>query len=326
MSFLQHTLDSPINAEPHSVELDNGTRLEFLATGVLRVSPPAVAMHRVLISCGIHGNETAPMEIVDQLFSEIRSGELTVENELLFIIGNPSAANAAERFVEENLNRLFSGKHQQSTSLEAKRAAEIERFTTAFFDEGSEPRLHYDLHTAIRGSEFEKFAVYPYLHKRQWSQAQLGFLEQCGLEAVLLSNQPASTYSYFTSNTFGADSFTVELGKVRMFGDNDMSNFSAMIDGLRRVISGCEAFTTALKTIETFAVVEEVIKRTEAFKLHFEADAKNFTAFNKGALLASDEGYEYRTQQDGERFVFPISNVPPGQRAMLVVAPISLEG
>ena len=324
MSFLQHTLQDPIQAEPHSVTLDDGTRLSFLQTGVLRISPVTPGQHRVLISCGIHGNETAPMEIVEQLFQEIRQGELKVANELLFIIGNPPAANAAERFVEENLNRLFSGKHRDSDSQEAARAAQLEQYTREFFEQGDEARLHYDLHTAIRGSQFEKFAVYPYLHEQPWSMPQLGFLERSGIEAVLLSNQPSGTYSYYSSNCFGAHAFTVELGKVRRFGENDMNNFAAMINGLRGVISGVEEFSGQPAGIQTFAVVEEVIKRSEAFKLHIEDDAKNFTRFDKGVVLASDEGYEYRTQQDGERFVFPISNVPPGQRAMLVVAPISL--
>jgi len=321
MTFLKHTLESPLVGEPHSLTLDDGTQLAFLETGVLRVSPAKRGQHRVLISCGVHGNETAPMEIVDLLFKEIRGGDLKVANELLFVIGNPPAANKAERFIEENLNRLFSGMHQNSTSQEAKRAEQLRRF----FEEGEEHRLHYDLHTAIRGSQFEKFVVYPYLHNRSWSKTQLGFLERCGLQAVLLSNQPSGTYSYFTSHAFAADSFTVELGKVRKFGDNDMRKFTEIVDGLRDLIAGQERFESRNEKIEVFAVVKEVIKLSDAFKLHFAADAKNFTEYEKGVLLASDEGYEYRTQQDGERFVFPISNVPAGQRAMLMVAPTQID-
>ena len=324
MSFLQTTLANPVSAEPHSLTLHNGVNLKFLETGILRVSPAQRGGHRIVISCGIHGNETAPIEMVEQLFSEIKNGELRVANELLLIIGNPPAANQAERFIEENLNRLFSGKHQTSSTQEAKRAKLIEDQVTHFYQQGEEPRLHYDLHTAIRGSELEKFAVYPYLHDRDWSKAQIAFLERCGLEAILLSNKPAGTFSYFTSKQFGADSFTVELGKVRKFGDNNMNDFAEAMQGLRELISGQQDLSGELKNIQVFSVVEEVIKRSEAFKLHVADDAKNFTAFAKGSLLASDEGYEYRTKQDGERFVFPIINIPIGQRAMLVVAPTTL--
>lgn len=324
MNFLQHTLDNEFSAPPHSHDLNNGVKLEFLETGILRIRPVGKADYRVIISCGIHGNETAPIEMVNQLFNEITSGELAVQNELLLIIGNPPAANRAERFIDENLNRLFSSQYKNSSSQEARRAELIENYVSGFFAEGDEHRLHYDLHTAIRGSQFEKFAVYPHLHNRAWSKPQIAFLERCGLGAVLLSNQPSGTFSYYTSNSFGADSFTVELGKVEKFGDNDMSKFSDALQGMRDVISGQETFDQHAKNIQVFAVVEEVIKRSDKLKLHFASDAKNFTAFPKGSVLATDQDYEYRTQQDGERFVFPISNVPIGQRAMLVVAPTSI--
>ena len=324
MSFLKTTLDNPLSAEPHSLELDDGVRLEFLETGILQVTPASKGQYRIVISCGIHGNETAPIEMLEQLFSEIKSGALKAHNPLLLIIGNPPAANNASRFIDENLNRLFSGKHADSSSLEAQRAQVIEGYVAEFYSQGDESRLHYDLHTAIRGSEFEKFAVYPYLHDRIWSKPQIAFLEQCGLQAILLSNKPAGTFSYFTSNEFGADSFTVELGKVRKFGQNDMSKFEAALEGLRGLISGQQSFNDAPTNIQVFSVVEEVIKRSEHFKLHFPDDTKNFTAFAKGSVLASDIDYEYRTQQNGERFVFPITNVPIGQRAMLIVAPTTL--
>lgn len=324
MSFLEETLANELSAEAHSKALPDGTQLEFIDTGILRVRPNCSATHRVIISCGIHGNETAPIEMVEQLFQEILIGTLAVKTELLFIIGNPPAAKKAERFIDENLNRLFSAKHQHSSTLEAERARLLEKIVTDFFNEGTEPRLHYDLHTAIRGSEFKRFAVYPFLHERQWSKPQIAFLERCGLEAVLLSNQPAGTFSYFTSHSFKADSFTVELGKVHKFGDNNMANFEQAMQGLRELISGQEQFDAQPEKIQMFKVVEEVIKRSSEFKLHFLPDAKNFTAFPKGSVLASDRHYQYRTQQDGERFVFPIVNVPIGQRAMLVVAPTEI--
>ena len=328
MNFLKYCLDNELSAPTHTLDLDNGVRLEVLETGILRVHPNAQAadkpQYRVLISCGVHGNETAPIEMVETIFNEIKSSNLAVENELLLIIGNPPAINRAERFVDENLNRLFSGEHTGSDSQEAVRARLIEMHVEQFFSEGEEPRLHYDLHTAIRGSQFEKFAVYPYLHNRTWSKPQIAFLERCGLGAVLLSSQPSGTFSYYTSNRFGVDSFTIELGKVAKFGDNDMRKFSDAMQGLRDVISGRECFQAEAKSIKIFTVVEEVMKRSNELKFHFPEDAKNFTEFPKGSVLVSDQAYKYKTQCDGERFVFPIINVPVGQRAVLIVKPISI--
>lgn len=326
MAFLQHTLEHEFNAEPHSLELDSRVRMELLQAGVLRVSPAhSYGQYRVLISSGIHGNETAPMEIVDQLITEIKSGVLSVNNELLFVIGNPPAANKALRFIDENLNRLFSSEALDGqASYESRRATQLINYTRDFFEQGDQARLHYDLHTAIRGSYLEKFAVYPFLHERPRSEQQLGFLEACGLEAILLSNKPSKTYSYFTSTEFGADAFTVELGSVKPFGENDMSEFAKAIHGLRGLIAGEERFEKSTQHLQVFSVVEEVIKLSDDLRLHIPHDAKNFTQYSKGQLLASDGDYQYETQRDGERFVFPIANVPIGERAMLVVAPTKL--
>ncbi len=323
-AFLQTTLSRPDGAPAHHKTLDNGTRVEFLDTGILKVTCSGNASYRVVISAGVHGNETAPIEIVDTLVNEIMLGDLVVNNDVLFIIGNPPAVNAEARFIEENLNRLFAGKHLRSNTKEAVRAAKLEQAVGNFFEAGEQPRLHYDLHTAIRESQIEKFAVYPYLHSRDWSRSQLGFLEQCGIEATLLSSQPSGTFSYFSSHKYHADAFTIELGKVRKLGANDMRNFTAMTQGMRRLITGNELFQQRPSNITLFSVVEEVVKLTEAFKLNIKDKAKNFTEFKAGVVLATDEGYEYRTKQDGERFVFPISNVPCGQRAMLVIAPTEL--
>jgi len=325
MSFLKTTLANPDFLAASERILTDGTRLKVVDTGVLIVSPPQTARYRVVISSGVHGNETAPMEIVESLVSDIEHGKLRVKNELLFIIGNPPAVNAEARFIEENLNRLFSGKHKRTGTQEGLRAAKLERVVETFFHAGEQPRLHYDLHTAIRGSEIEKFAVYPFLHSRDWSRPQLGFLEQCGVQAVLFSNQPSGTFSYFSSHELGADAFTIELGKVRKFGNNDMASFAQIDQGLRRLISGDEHFINPPKHIGLFTVVEEVIKRTDEFRLHIPEKAKNFTEYPAGSLLASDVDYQYHTRRNGERFVFPISNVPCGQRAMLVVAPITLD-
>lgn len=337
LNFLHLTLANPERCNEQHFELADGTRVDFIDTGILHIAPilpdvfsPHVSRQKcdtkIVISCGLHGNETAPIEIIDELVNEIFAGKFKVNNELLFIIGNPSAINANKRLVDENLNRLFSARHNNSQTLEAKRAAQLERVITTFYQQrkqSNQLNLHYDLHTAIRGSKFEKFAVVPYLHERSLSETQLGFLEQCGIEAVVLSNQPSGTFSYFTSHEFAAHSFTVELGKVRPFGSNNMQNFKAITHGLRQLISGEENFQSLPRNIHIFEVVKEVIKRTSQFKLHIEPQAENFTQVPQGALLASDQNYEYRAQQTDERFVFPISNVPIGQRAMLVVAPIT---
>jgi len=285
MSFLQFTLDGDLDA----LQTYCGDKAQMHAEGILEFEAQSGQQQALVISCGLHGNETAP-------------------------IG------------------LFSNKcdSSSSTSLEADRAATIKTQVADFYarhtlDNDSPPEFyHYDLHTAIRPSKITRFAVYPYLHDRDWDKAQLRFLELCGIEAMLLSNQPAGTFSYYSSTQFNAHSFTLELGRVKPFGENDLSKFSAIKTALARLIEGRERFADTYLQIQIFEVVEEVIKRSDALILHIPKQAENFTDYPAGTLLASDGDYSYITQRDGERFVFPIQDVPIGQRAMLVVAPTSL--
>ncbi len=335
MSFLKHTL---AGSSTDALQNYLGSRATALAAGVIEVLPKQSSGQSIVLSSGIHGNETAPMELLDGLVDEIVKGKLEPRNPLLLIIGNPAAAREQQRFVEHNLNRLFSASASQTgSSKEHQRAIELQGLVERFYAKTSgslssagslsanKPlRLHYDLHTAIRRSKIEKFAVYPFLHQRSWSQSQLAFLEQCGIDAVLLSNQPAGTFSYFTSRHLQAHSFTVELGRVKPFGQNDLSKYLKLVESLRGLIEGHQRFESKPESLQVFKVVEEVIKRSDGLKLHIPDDAHNFSPYPAGTLLASDETYQYITQIDNERFVFPIQNVPIGQRAMLIVAPTKL--
>ncbi|MEB0015109.1 succinylglutamate desuccinylase/aspartoacylase family protein, partial [Glaciimonas sp. Cout2] len=83
-------------------------------------------------------------------------------------------------------NRLFNGRHQQVSGVEALRAFELERLAASFFSLPNRYRLHYDLHTAIRGSKIEQFALYPWKEGRQHSRRELARLQAAGMQAVLL--------------------------------------------------------------------------------------------------------------------------------------------
>src|SRR5690606_23971504 len=137
-----------------------GARLHWLGEGVLEVTPAAQddSGLDLLLSAGIHGNETAPIELLDRLLQGIASAQLLPKTRILFLLGNPEAMRRGERYVEQDLNRLFDGRHEKSSGFEALRANELERHAAAFFSREGRARLHYDLHTAIRGSKIEQFA------------------------------------------------------------------------------------------------------------------------------------------------------------------------
>lgn len=326
--FLSISRANEWHLEPYSFSLDNGTQVDVLDTGVIQFTPENFGSKDIVLSSAVHGNETAPIEICDELIKGIIKGELQLAHRVLFIFGNPASINIEKRFVEENLNRLFCGAHKNGEQNNEKiRAAKLEAYVNQFFNALSDEnrkRIHYDLHTAIRDSKNEKFAVYPFLNGKPWKKEELSFLLSCGVNTIMMMKSPATTFSYFSSSMFNADAFTIELGKVRPFGENDMSRFEKAKNTLTQLISKetivFPEFNFA--DFELFEVHRTINRTQEDFRFPFSDSAANFTGFAKGELLATDGDTDYFAEVDGEAIIFPNAKVALGQRALLTVIPL----
>ncbi len=322
------------NFEVHCTKKMAKTKVSVLDTGIIMFEPlNHISSKDIVLSSAIHGNETAPIEICNTLIKQLILGELHLEHKTLFLFGNPASINISQRFVEENLNRLFSGGHSKDQgqgagliNKERHRALLLEKTVTNFFNQGQGERFHYDLHTAIRGSKNDKFAVYPFRQNKPWIKEQLQFMLACGINTILFSNAPTTTFSYFSSNEFGAHAFTVELGKVKPFGENDMVKFTGVIGSLTALISGQPlALIEYKKENFSFFEINQVIDRhCNDFTLNFSDDVENFTDFAIGTVIAQDGEQEIKTQQTGEAIIFPNANVAIGQRALLTVIPVEV--
>ncbi len=321
--------DESLFSEPLQFTLANQTQVDILAPGIVVFTPSQCGDKNIVLSSGIHGNETAPIEICDELVKGVLTEQIQLAQRVMFLFGNLPAMDIAQRFVEENMNRLFCGAHQVEQgkqNYERQRAALLERCVEQFFLGRDGERYHYDLHTAIRASKNDKFAVYPFLHEREHNLSQLGFLSSCGVNTILLSQSPTTTFSYFSSHKFNAHAFTVELGKVRPFGENDMSQFEQVRHSLRQLLCDSEYQFPQFQPEKMwiYRVNQVINKQHSDFKLHFADDTPNFSDYPKGTVLASETGTKYRAEQDGEAIVFPNADVAIGQRALLTVVPTTL--
>jgi succinylglutamate desuccinylase len=303
-----------------------GTRLRWLAEGALEVTPPAARDSGLdlLLSAGIHGNETAPIELLDRLLRGIARNELHPAARMLFLFGNPEAIRRGERYVEQDINRLFNGRHEQSSGFEAIRACDLEHLAATFFSKDGRTRLHYDLHTAIRGSKIEQFALYPWHQGRAHSRRELERLRATGIEAVLLQNKGSITFSSYTYAQLGAEAFTLELGKARAFGQNQLVNLDLLENALVELIEGREPASQAqgLDGLQLFAVAREIIKHSDSFQLHLPADIENFSELEPGYLLAEDiADTRWVVEEQGARIIFPNPKVKNGLRAGILIVP-----
>ncbi|MEZ5228861.1 MAG: succinylglutamate desuccinylase [Acidimicrobiales bacterium] len=332
-AFLQTTIDHAADTvvtggiEPMSWTLGRH-RWSLLDNGVLTIEPleGAASVHTSLVlSAAIHGNETAPAEMLDRIVHDLATASLVPGVRLLAILGNPQAIVAGTRFVEENLNRLFSGVHEQRNHAEARRAALLEHAVGEFFAAAppQHRRLHYELHTAIRASQLERFAVFPF--GQPVDDEQLDFLRRADIHGILLDNGPSTTFSYFSSNRWGAESMTLELGRVSPLGANDPSRLAAIDACLRAVVRDgwpSPSLPPIVSDPQVFEVEHELL-RTHAsdFLLHVADDAPNFSLIEPGHRITSDPDGGIIIDGPGRRIVFPNPQVPVGQRVGLVIAP-----
>ncbi|WP_244744889.1 succinylglutamate desuccinylase [Paraburkholderia terricola] len=322
--FLAYTLaGSRPAAQEAQGTCAHGARWSWLDDGVLVIEPAAQERdtRSVLASAGIHGDETAPIELLSRLVRDIAHGDAALTCRLMVILGNVDAMRDACRYRDDDLNRLFSGRHEQLPhSHEAPRAAALEQAAMRFFAAASDKpgaRWHVDMHTAIRASAFEQFALLPHTGK-PFSRAMFAWLGEARISAVLLHTTRANTFSNFTAETCRAQACTLELGKVQPFGQNDLTRFAGADEALRHLLAGTNGNTQAAMP-RVFTVIDQLTKHSEAFELLLAEDVPNFTQFAKGTLLARDGDYRYTVRHDEERIVFPNATVKPGLRAGLLV-------
>ncbi|WP_310633783.1 succinylglutamate desuccinylase [Paraburkholderia sp.] len=306
---------------------NGAVRWQWQDEGVLLLEPTRadadvdVAARSVLISAGVHGDETAPIELLSQMVADIAAARLPLACRLLVVLGNAAAMRAATRYEDDDLNRLFGGRHARvPQSREAPRALALEQAAQRFFDAAPDDALarwHLDLHTAIRASAFEQFALLPYTGDAP-TRAMFDWLADARIAAVLIHTEKGATYSSFSADACGATACTLELGKVRPFGQNDLARFANADAAIRRLVSGAAADADAPMP-RVFTVIGQITKQSDALQLHVAADVANFTPFARGTVLAEDGAYRYVVAHDEERIVFPNPAVKPGLRAGLLV-------
>lgn len=321
--LLTHTLKHNQNFEPRTLTFPYAT-VNFVDVGVMEFLPATTRQPGVVLSAGIHGNETAPIELLNKLVNDLLSSRcIELERPALIIFGHPQAMREGKRFVEFNMNRLFLGQHSKpeyNASVDAQRAKKLEHAVSDFCAH-HEVTEHYDLHTAIRASEYERFALKPRLKEPQTNVSEAAgksFLRSAGIQALVQQNTYASTFSSYTGNKFALESYTLELGKARAFGQNDLSNYNNTSSALTSLVCGLP-FLTDVGEMDYFQVCHEIIVPDDSFTLHIKKEQANFGAFAQGDCIWESANQSYTVSHQEEFIIFPNPDVPLGQRAGLML-------
>ena len=320
--WLDWSLDGQLPAANKGVFASGTYHLH--APGIIELNPtsPQQDAHACIFSAAIHGNETAPVELVGEWLSAIEAGAVTLGAPVLVVLGNLPALKAQQRFLTTNLNRLFN-RELVAEGEEPERARQLMAAVDDFYARHSLlPKLHYDLHTAIRGSRYPRFVVEPFAESTT-DAAQWGWLAAADMQAVLHQHQHSWTFSHYSKHYHAAQAFTFELGRVAPFGQNDMASLKPMGALLTALSEGQSPPSQPASQMLFFQVHHELIRRTNDFQLCFAEDTANFSRFEPGTLLAQDgEAGDFWVGDTPLYVVFPNANVEVDARAALLVAPV----
>jgi succinylglutamate desuccinylase len=294
------------------------------ARGIMTVKSAAgPARASVLVSVGVHGDETGPIEMVAHAVEALSREPQALAVDFMLCVGNIDAIAAAKRFIDADLNRMFRAERGTlAGTAEAARADTMIAATAGFFDGAGPERWHLDLHTAIRASLYPTFAVVPDLIADAPKQALVGWLGQAGIGAVIMNPASAGTYSYHCAEHHGAAASTVELGRVGTLGQNNLAQFEEVAVALNGLLRG-QPPTVAKAQPHVFKVAQELVKLSDDFKMSFGRETQNFTPLKRGEIIATDGETVYTVFNDEELVVFPNPDVRVGLRAGLMVVRIA---
>ena len=294
------------------------------ASGVLTVkaATPGADRPSVLVSVGVHGDETGPIEMVAWLVEALSRTPEALAVDLMLCVGNIDAIRSAKRFIDADLNRMFRAERGSlAGTFEAARADVLIDVTRAFFEGSGPQRWHLDLHTAIRPSHYPMFAIVPELIEDRARDTLIAWMGEAGIQAIIMNPASAGTYSYFTSEHLGAAGSTVELGRVGTLGQNDLSQFTDASKALARLLRGQPA-GEAKAAPHVFATARSIMKLSDAFSMRVGRETWNFTSMKRGEVIASDGDTVYTVEHDEELVVFPNPDVRVGLRAGIMVVRI----
>ena len=303
-----------------------GFTVRLPAKGIMQVMSPAPEAKRLrlLLSVGVHGDETAPIEMLAQLIEHLSREPHGLQLDLMVAVGNIAAIAQGKRFIDADLNRLFTNERGElQSTAEAERADVLMRATAAFFQGDGGEKWHLDLHTAIRKSAYPTFAIVPDVIAERGKLALTAWLGGAGIGAIILNSQLAPTYSAYSATRFGAVACTAELGQVGMLGQNDLSQFEVTATALDTMLRSGSTMAFRKTMVHVFRVAQELLKRSEDFRLNFDGKTQNFTAFEPGTVVAEDSEGAYRVGDKTEHVVFPNAGVRVGQRAGLMVVRVN---
>ena len=270
----------------------------------------------LIISAGVHGDETAPVKVLEHLNQQLQARALIPHRPCLLIIANMPALLNGKRFMQVNMNRLF-GAPVRPPCNESKRALALEQYCQDFAELYG-VGWHLDLHATIKPSRHAHFALMP-ASERHYDDTWVPLLASHGITALVRQTTVSHTFSAFTCNRLGYESFTLECGAI---GSDETAVTSLLETLLCHLLQDDPFAETGSQSLQRYEVCIDLIKRSEQFEFLVDERSENFTEFAAGTAIASADGIIIHAPVERTALLFANSQVPVKDRAGLLLKPL----
>ena len=254
--------------------------------GVVRITTDAPGP-RVVMFCGVHGDELSGIHAVEKLFFDFFTGARTLfKGSLTLARANAEAFAAERRYVKHNLNRMFRDEYGPDIdrgSYEYRRALELKPILR-----GCDYFL--DLHSAPIAQE-------PFLIAEQHA---IGFYAKLGLPHIIMgwnkfSGGPTGGDAENYANLHGAKAATLESGSHFEKRSNDVAyrTVLALLSLLDMIEPVAMEMGGDAEVIDMYAVVTK-----EADDFRYAGDVQNFKRFARDETFAFQNGQPVTVSED----------------------------
>ncbi|GMN88789.1 succinylglutamate desuccinylase [Francisella sciaenopsi] len=312
---------------PKVIKVKNDNFIKYYNDGIVAIFPTTKTLQKAMIvSAGIHGDETGPVELVYKLFNDLINGNITISRPLMIIVGNLEAIRQGKRQIEVNLNRCFDTDELNSNnSLEHEKALDIitaiDHFKKELDAENISIEMLLDLHSYVYPEYFyqyqddkTQFAIC--VKEQPYNLSHEKILSACNLGKVITDiNMKGTLVSFIVKKYPHITSMVFELGHAHGLGDNNPLDLENISNYIYTQVS--EKYNQKIRInfqqIEKYKFCPPVIKNNETFELNNNICLRNFTKYKKGTVLAYEDGEViYQVPSDNHTVLFPWPTRPVG--------------
>lgn len=264
--------------------------------------------HLLLVTAGIHGNEPSGVVALQRVFKELHQSRPKIKGTLVGISGNRKALKKNVRYIDEDLNRIWTEENLKRDMPESSEQIEMGHIIGAlnrYQQKNYGKRYFLDCHTTSSES-LPYISVQVVNDNEQWANHFPVHIVR-GFSDLIDGD-----IDHYLSHQ-GMTGFVFEGGQHQ--SQTAVENHEAMIWlalegalGLDLETLSCypkcvENLTAkSASTKKTFDIVyRHSLGRGDEFKM--EAGFKNFSKIGKDQLLALHNGKEIRSEQEGHIFM-----------------------